>query len=166
MSDTAIEKAALAITKLEGRENWIRWSANIEMVLDHTWEFVEGGRSSPPQEDSPDFANWSNGIHAACCRIWLALSDKVHDTVFCHLKCSTATLFQALKNQYEQSGALAEFYATKTYNNAKLSDYNSITDFLSMLMNLAHQVNREIIDTTTVCRINELGLKKHLHISA
>ena len=47
MSDAAIEKAALAITKLEGRKNWIRSSANTEMVLDHTWEFFEGGRTSP-----------------------------------------------------------------------------------------------------------------------
>jgi len=53
-------------------------SANIEMVLD-TWEYVEGSKTSPPQEDSPDFADWSNGNCAACCRIWLALSDKVQD---------------------------------------------------------------------------------------
>ena len=118
MSDTAIEKAALTITKLEGHENWICWSANIEMVLDHTWEFIKGGRTSPLQEDSPDFADWSNGNCAAHCRIWLALSDKVQDTVFCHLKSSATTLFKALKNQYEQSGTSVEFYATKTYNNA------------------------------------------------
>jgi gag-polypeptide of LTR copia-type len=146
MSESAIEKAALAITKLEGRENWIRWSANIEMVLDHTWEYVEGSKTSSPQEDSPDFADWSNGNRAARRRIWLALSDKVQDTVFRHLKSPAATLFKALKNQYEQSGASAEFYATKTYNDAKLSDYDSVTDFLNTLMNLAHQVNKEIVD--------------------
>src|SRR6266436_1886972 len=58
MSNAAIEKAALAITKLEGHDNWICWSANIEMVLDHTWEFVEGGRTSllrpvPPEMERP-----------------------------------------------------------------------------------------------------------------
>src|SRR5258708_2415440 len=116
MSESAIEKAALAITKLEGHKNWIWWSANIEMVLDHTWEYVEGSKTSPPQEDSPDFANWSNGNHA--------LSDKVQDTVFHHLKSSAMTLFKALKNQYKQSGASVEFYATKSYNDAKLSEYN------------------------------------------
>ncbi len=160
MSNAAIEKAALTITKLEGHENWIHWSANIEMVLDHTWEFVKGGRTSPLQEDSPDFADWSNGNHAACRRIWLALSDKVQDTVFCHLKSSAATLFKALKNQYEQSGTSVEFYATKTYNNTKLSDYDSITDFLNALMNLAHQVNKEIVDTTA--HINDWAITMHV----
>ena len=148
MSEAAIEKAALAITKLEGHKNWICWSANIELVLDHTWEFVEGNKSSPPQEDSPESAEWSNGNCAACHRIWLALSDKVQDTVFCHIKSPAATLFKALKNQYEQSGASAEFYTTKTYNDAKLSDYDLVTDFLNTLMNLTHQVNKEIIDTS------------------
>src|SRR5258708_2273829 len=160
MSDTAIEKAALGITKLEGRENWIRWSANIEMVLDQTWQFVQGRTTSPPQEDPPDFADWANGNRAACCRIWLALSDKVQDTVFRHLKSSAATLFKALKNQYEQSGASAEFYATKTYNNTKLSDYDSITDFLNVLMNLTHQVNKEIVDTTA--HINDRAIAMHV----
>ncbi len=148
MSEAAIEKATLAITKLEGCENWIRWSTNIELVLDHTWEFVKGNKSSPPQEDSPKFTEWSNRNRTAHCRIWLALSDKVQDTVFCHVKSPAATLFKALKNQYEQSGASAEFYTTKTYNDAKLSDYDLVTDFLNTLMNLTHQVNKEIIDTS------------------
>ena len=134
MSNTAIEKAALTITKLEGRKNWIQWStANIKLVLDHTWEFIEGGKSSPPQEDSPEFNDWSNGNHAACQRIWLALSDKVQDTIFHHFKSPAAMLFKVLKNQYEQSGASAEFYATKTYNDTKLCNYDSITDFLNVL---------------------------------
>src|SRR5258706_12667997 len=131
MSNTAIKKAALTITKLEGHENWTRWSTNIKMVLDHTWEFIEGNKSSPPQEDSPEFADWSNGNCAACHRIWLALSDKVQDSVFCHFKSPATTLFNTLKNQYDQTRASAEFYATKAYNDAKLSNYNSITDFLN-----------------------------------
>ena len=118
------------------------------MVLDHTWEFVEGSKTSPPQEDSPEFADWSIGNRAARRRIWLALSDKVQDTVSRHLKSPAATLFNALKNQYEQTGASAEFYATKAYNDAKLSDYDSIADFLTALMNLAHQVNKEIVNTS------------------
>ncbi len=118
------------------------------MVLDHTWEFVEGSKTSPPQEDSPKFADWSIRNRAACHRIWLALSDKVQDTVSHHLKSPAVTLFNALKNQYEQTGVSAKFYATKTYNDAKLSNYDSITDFLTALMNLAHQVNKEIVDTT------------------
>ncbi len=160
MSKSAIEKAALTITKLKGRENWIWWSANIEMVLDHTWEFVEGNKSVSPQEDSPEFADWSNGNCAMHHRIWLALSDKVQDTVFCHLKSPAATLFKALKNQYEQLGASAEFYATKTYNNAKLSNYDSVTDFLNALMNLAHQVNKEIVNTSA--HISDQAITMHI----
>src|SRR5258708_6374560 len=118
------------------------------MVLDHTWEFVKGNKTSPPQEDSPDFADWSNGNCTVHCRIWLALSDKVQDTIFCHFKSSATTLFKALKNQYEQTGASAEFYTMKAYNDAKLGDYDSITEFLNALMNLAHQVNKEIVNTT------------------
>src|SRR5258708_247943 len=109
MSDATIKKAALTITKLEGCENWTQWSGNIEMVLDHSWEFVEGSKTSPPQEDSPEFTDWSIGNHAAHHRIWLTLSDKVQDTVSHHLKSPAATLFTALKNQYEQTGASAEF---------------------------------------------------------
>src|SRR5258708_37137713 len=98
-SDAAIKKAALTITKLEGCKNWTQWLGNIEMVLDHSWEFVKGSKTSPPQEDSPEFADWSIGNHATCHRIWLALSDKVQDTVSRHLKSPTVTLFKALKNQ-------------------------------------------------------------------
>src|SRR5258708_29026022 len=130
------------------------------MVLDHTWEFIKGSKTSPPQEDSPKFADWSIGNHARCCRIWLALSDKVQDTISCHLKSSAVTLFKALKNQYEQTGASAEFYTTKTYNNAKLCNYDSIADFLTVLMNLAHQVNKEIIDTTA--HINDRAIAMHV----
>src|SRR5258708_2630998 len=133
MSNATMSEAALAITKLKGCENWIQWSANIKLVLDHTWEFVKGGKSSPPQEDSPEFNDWSNGNHAACQRIWLALSDKVQDTIFHHFKSPAAMLFKVLKNQYEQSGASAEFYTTKTYNDTKLCNYDSITDFLNVL---------------------------------
>ena len=161
MSEAAIEKAALTITKLEGCKNWIHWSTNIKLVLDHTWEFVEGSKSSPPQEDSPEFAEWLNGNCAACCRIWLALSNKVQDTVFCHVKSPAVTLFKALKNQYEQSGTSAEFYATKTYNDTKLSDYDLITNFLNALMNLTHQVNKEIINTSA--HINNQSIHRNVH---
>ena len=53
-------------------------------------------------------------------------------------------LYKALKMQYEQSRTLAEFYARQNYDNAKLSDYESVSDFLTTLMNLAHLVNKEL----------------------
>ena len=54
---------------------------------------------------------------------------------------------KALKTQYEQSGTSAEFYARQNYNNAKLSDYDSVLDFLTALTNLAHLVNKELSST-------------------
>ena len=47
LSESALEKATLAIEKLEGRGNWPLWSVNIELALDHMWEYVEGGQSTP-----------------------------------------------------------------------------------------------------------------------
>ena len=41
LSESALEKAALAIEKLEGRGNWPLWSVNIELALDHTWEYKQ-----------------------------------------------------------------------------------------------------------------------------
>ena len=58
LSESALEKAALAIEKLEGRGNWPLWSVNIELVLDHTWEYVEGGQSTPPNMSKPEYATW------------------------------------------------------------------------------------------------------------
>ncbi len=48
-------------------------------------------------------------------------------------------LFKALKDSYEHSGASAEFYARQKHDNARISDYDSICDFLTALMNLAYQ---------------------------
>ena len=149
LSESAIEKAVLAISKLEGRENWDRWAISIEMALDSTWEYVWGNKTSPPAESDPDFPTWSNANRAARRRIWLSLSDKVQDSIFRHSRSDAATLFKALKNQYESSGASAEFYARKNYDDAKLSDYNSVTDFLTGLTNLAHLVNREVAGSTS-----------------
>ena len=53
-------------------------------------------------------------------------------------------LYKSLKTQYKQSGTSAEFYARQNYNNAKLSEYESVCDFLTGLMNLAHLVNKEM----------------------
>ena len=53
-------------------------------------------------------------------------------------------LYKALKTQYEQSGTSAEFYARQNYDNARLSDHESVTDFLTALTNLVHLVNKEL----------------------
>ena len=47
-SESAIDKAALAIDKLKGCDNWPIWSLNIELALDHTWEYVVGTQTTPP----------------------------------------------------------------------------------------------------------------------
>ena len=62
-------------------------------------------------------------------------------------------LFQALKSTYEFLGASAEYYACLEYDNAKISDYDSLGDFITGLMNLAHLMNREI--QGSVGRISE-----------
>ena len=53
-------------------------------------------------------------------------------------------LYKALKTQYEQSGTSAELYARQNCDNAKLSDHESVTDFLTALPNLVHLVNKEL----------------------
>ena len=55
-----------------------------------------------------------------------------------------AVLYKSLKTQYEQSGTLAEFYTRQNYDNTKLSKYESVCNFLTRLMNLAHLVNKEM----------------------
>jgi hypothetical protein len=52
-------------------------------------------------------------------------------------------LFRALKNPYKYTGASAEFYARQKYDNAKISDYNSVSDYL---MKFAHLVNKEVTE--------------------
>ena len=58
-SESTIDKAALAIEKLEGHENWPIWSINVELALDHTWEYVNGTLTNPPDDDKPKYTAWS-----------------------------------------------------------------------------------------------------------
>ena len=53
-------------------------------------------------------------------------------------------LFKALKGTYEPLGASAEYYAQQNNDNAKISDYNSLGDFITALMSLVHLVNKEV----------------------
>ena len=56
-------------------------------------------------------------------------------------------LFKALKGTYEPLGASAEYYVWQTYDHAKISDYDSLEDFIMALMNLVHLVNKEVQGT-------------------
>ena len=123
-SESPLDKAALAINKLEGHENWHIWSINIKLTLDHTWEYVDRTQTTPPDESKPEYTTWSIADQGARRRIWFALSSKVQETVLCHSRSSAAALYKSLKTQYEQSGTSAEFYARQNYDNAKISEYN------------------------------------------
>ncbi len=46
MPDSAINKAVLAITKLQGQEDWPLWSATIHVALGQTWAYVGGDKVS------------------------------------------------------------------------------------------------------------------------
>ena len=77
-------------------------------------------------------------------RIWFALTSKVQESDFHHSKSPALALYKALKTQYEQLGTSAEFYARQNYENERLSDHESVTNFLTALTNLAHLVNKEL----------------------
>ena len=62
-TDSAIEKAALAVTKLEGCEDWPLWSATICVAMGQTWAYVSGNQVSPPS-DIKDlrYTTWCRGL--------------------------------------------------------------------------------------------------------
>src|SRR5260370_29641426 len=143
MSNSLIEKAALTITKLQGQDNWCWWSTTICVMLGHTWTYVEGDNVSPPNEEDENYPQWVIEEHSAHQRIFLTLSDEVQETVLMYADSSASDLFITLKDQYEHSGVSAVFYTKQNYENAKLSEYNMIGDFIVRLTNLAHIVNKE-----------------------
>src|SRR5260370_42487984 len=126
MSDSLIEKAALTITKLQGQDSWCQWSTTIHVALGHNWTYVEGENISPPDKADEGYMPWViKECNAHCC-IFLALSDEVQETVLMHANSSVSNLFTALKDQYKHSGVSAMFYMKQNYENAKLSEYNTI----------------------------------------
>ena len=58
-SESILNKAPLAIKKLEGCENWPIWSINIKLALDHTWEYVDRTLTNLPDDDKPEYTAWS-----------------------------------------------------------------------------------------------------------
>ena len=59
ISDSVLEKAALSVPKLQGQEDWRHWSTTIQIVLDHTWEYVVGDKVNAPDEKDSSHAPWT-----------------------------------------------------------------------------------------------------------
>ena len=146
-TNSVLEKAVLAITKLQGRDDWCHWSTTMKIALDHTWEYIGGSKATVPDMKDAAYDSWVIEDRNAHRRIWLALSDHVQDSVILHTDNHASKLFQALKSAYEFSGAPAEYYAQQDYDNTKISDYDSLSNFITALMNLTHLVNKEIQGT-------------------
>ena len=82
----------------------------MKITLDHTWEYVEGSKVSVLDPNDPSHASWVIEDRNACCRIWLALSDHIQDTVILYANSHASKLFKALKDTYEPLGASAKYY--------------------------------------------------------
>ena len=124
------------------------WSATIRVTLGQTWAYIDGSKPAPPPDDTNSkYETWSIEDHNAHRRLFLALSDNVKQTVLLHVDSHTLKLFSVLKSQFEASRISAEFYAKQNYKTAKLSDYDTIGNFITALTNLAHIFNKEIKGT-------------------
>ena len=147
ISDNVLEKATLSIPKLQGQEDWCRWLMTMQIALDHTWDYVAGGKTDIPDQSDPGYASWVIEDCNACWRIWLALSENIQDTVILHAASPASVLFHTLKSTYEFSGVAAEYYAHLNYDNTKVSDYDSLGNYITGLTNLAYLINKEIEGT-------------------
>ena len=47
MPNSTINKAVLAITKLQGQDDWPLWSATICVALGQTWAYVNSSKPAP-----------------------------------------------------------------------------------------------------------------------
>ncbi len=159
--DSTIDKAALAITKLQGQDNWPLWSATICIALGQTWAYVNSSKPAPPSDDANSkYKTWSIEDCNAHQRLFLALSDNVKQTILLHVDSHASKLFSVLRSQFEASGVSAEFYAKQNYENAKLSNYDTIGNFIMALTNLTHVFNKEI--KGTVGCIKEHNIAMHV----
>ncbi len=160
MPDSTIDKAVLAITKLQGQEDWPLLSTTIHVALGQTWAYVNGSKLPPPDDTDSKDETWSVEDHNTHWRLFLALSDKVKETVLLHIDSHASKLFSVLKSQFEASSISAEFYTKQSYENAKLSNYNMIGNFITALTNLAHVFNKEI--KGTIGHIEEQNIAMHI----
>ena len=147
ISNNVLEKATLSVPKLQGQEDWCCWLTTMQITLDHTWDYVAGGKTDIPDQSDPGYASWVIEDCNAHQGIWLALSENVQDTVILHATSPASVLFHALKLTYEFSSVTAKYYAHLNYDNAKVSDYDSLGDYITGLTNLAYLVNKEIEGT-------------------
>jgi len=92
--------------------------------------------------------------------LFLALSDNVKQTILLHVDSHALKLFSVLKSQFEASRISTEFYVKQNYENAKLSNYDMISNFITALTNLAHVFNKEI--KGTVGHIEERNITMHI----
>src|SRR5258708_1022034 len=160
MPDSAIDKAALAVTKLQGRDDWPLWSATICIALGQTWAYVDSSKPAPPSDDADSkYDTWSIEDCNAHRRLFLALSDNVKQTVLLHVDSHALKLFSVLRSQFEASGVSTEFYAKQNYKNTKLSDYDTIGDFITALTNLAHVFNKEIKGTVGCIKEHNIAMR-------
>src|SRR5260370_29347363 len=56
-------------------------------------------------------------------------------------------------------GATTKFYARKEHENIKLSDYNDFDGFITMMINAAHQFNKEISDESSGIKNCDIAMK-------
>ena len=110
--------------------------------MDHMWDYVRGDSTVKPEESNAGHDAWVTQDQAACQRIFLALSDEIKESILHLADSPTAVIFKSLKEAYKYSGTSAEYYTRQDYHNVKVNDYDSIRDFITGLMKLAHQVNK------------------------
>ena len=150
ISDNVLEKATLSIPKLQGQEDWRHWSMTMQIALDHTWDYVAGGKTDIPDQSDPGYASWVIEDRNARRRIWLALSENVQDTVILHAASPASVLFHTLKSTYEFSGVAAKYYACLNYDN--------LSDYITGLTNLAYLVNKEIEGTDSCIQQRHIAM--------
>ena len=90
MNDLIIEKAILAMNKLQGQDNWCIWAVTMHIALGRMWVYVGGDKMSPPPETDPNYNGWKEDL-AAHQRIWLTLDKDAMQAVLpyakSHLEC-------------------------------------------------------------------------------
>src|SRR5260221_11123120 len=96
MTDSAIDKAVLTVTKLQGHEDWPLWSATIWGALGQTWAYVGGDKASPPESTDVKYEAWYLEDRNAHKRISLTLSNSVKQTVLLHVDRHASKLFMTL----------------------------------------------------------------------
>ena len=102
--DSILEKAVLAISKLQGCDDWYLWSTMICVALGHTWAYVDGDKAQAPTTTDDKYVPWLVEDWNAHQRMFLALSDDVKQTILMHANSTASALFSALKDQYECMG--------------------------------------------------------------